>query len=156
MKEIELTLGQVAIVDDEDFEELNQNKWFATKSAKTFYARRNSPWINGKHYAIRMHHQIIGKPPKGLMVDHINGEGTDNRRENLRFVTNRQNCQNINHKKRSSEYPGVSWYGPRNKWVAMINLKGKTKNLGYSTDEKEAFEFYRQAVNELGEIMLGE
>ncbi len=156
MREIELTLGQTALVDDEDYERLNRVKWFANKGAKTFYARRNSPWVNGKHTAVFMHHEVAGKPPKGLMIDHINGEGTDNRQENLRLVTNRQNCQNINHKKRSSEYPGVSWYGPRNKWVAMINIKGKTKNLGYSVDEKEAFGFYKQAVKNLGEKMLGE
>lgn len=156
MKAIKLTLGQAALCDDCDFEELNQFKWHARKSKKTFYAVRNSDKINGKRYAIRMHHQIIGKPPKELMTDHRNGCGTDNRRKNLRFVTNRQNCQNIKHKKRSSKYPGISWYGPRNKWVAMININGKTKNLGYSINEKEAFELYKKAVNALGEKMLGE
>ena len=64
MKEIQLTQGQVALVDDADFERLNQFKWHAVKGRNTFYAYRHSPMINGERHTIQMHHEVIGYPPK--------------------------------------------------------------------------------------------
>lgn len=105
MKEISLTQEKVALVDDDLYEELNQFKWHAHKMRNTLYAVRHSPTINGKRPIIRMHHEIIGVPPTGFMTDHENGCGTDNQRENLRHVTNRQNQQNLKNKKKTSKYP---------------------------------------------------
>ena len=156
MKEIALTQGQVALVDDEIYEELNRVKWYARKGANTFYAVRMSPRVDGKQYGIYMHHEISGKTPKGFEVDHRNGMGTDNQRENLRHVTRRQNCQNLKCVKSSSKYPGVYWHKPTEKWVAIIKINGKGKNLGYFTDGKEAFETYCQAVDGLGETVIDE
>lgn len=154
MKKIILTQNQVALVDDEDCEWLSQYKWYAKKCKKTFYAVRNSPRANGKQYQIYMHHEIIGYPPKGFEVDHRNGMGTDNQRENLRHVTRRQNMQNIKNIKKSSEFPGVYWYKAYKKWVAMIRINGKRKNLGYFKDERKAFETYKMAVEAIGEIVI--
>lgn len=156
MEEIQLTQELVALVDDDDFERLNQFNWYALKDGNTFYAVRHSPQINGKRFLIRMHHEIIGMPPNGLMTDHRNGRGIDNRRKNLRFVTNRQNGQNHKNCKHSSKYPGVYWDTEYKKWRAGIGINGKTKSLGRFTDEKTAFEAYRQAVNSLGEKIVGE
>ena len=154
MKKIFLTQGQVALVDDDMFEELNQYKWYAQKQRNTFYAKRNMLKINGKHTVIRMHHVIEGKPPKGFMTDHKNGQGLDNQRKNLRFVTNRQNQQNRKNACDTSKHPGVSWYKITQKWLVHIVINGTYKHLGYFKDEKEAFEIYRQAVHELGEELL--
>lgn len=155
MKRIVLTQGKVALVDDEDFERLNQFKWYAKKHRNTFYAGRNSPWINGKHYQIMMHWEIIGRPPKGMMSDHCNGCGIDNQRSNLRFVTNRQNQQNMRNTNKSSRYPGVSWFKARKKWRVQIKINGIQKHLGLFTDEYEAFEVYRQTVNDIDEKVVG-
>ena len=70
MKEIQLTQGQVALVDDEDFERLNQYKWCADKHRNTYYAHRRGPTINGKQTKIKMHHLIIGKSLEELQVNH--------------------------------------------------------------------------------------
>jgi hypothetical protein len=156
MREIELTQGKTALVDDSDFERLNQFKWFAQKGKITFYARRMSPAINGKQGVINMHHEIIGRPPIGLMSDHEDGNGLNNLKSNLRFVTNRQNSQNKQNIKKTSKYPGIYWHKKGKKWHARIQINGKTKSLGLFTDEREAFEAYRNAVNALGERVIGE
>lgn len=156
MKEIVLTQGKVAVVDDDLYEELNQFNWHALKGKHTFYAKRWSPTIRGKRHPIWMHHEVIGKPPKGFMIDHIKGCGAYNIRKNLRFVTNRQNQQNQIYTNSSSRYPGVNWFKKTQKWMVHIKINGKAKHLGLFTDEKEAFEAYKQEVNDLGEKMVGD
>jgi hypothetical protein len=91
MKEIELTQGQVAIVDDEDFEYLSQWKWYANfhKKYGKYYARANIG--NGKKVQL---HRLIVKCPKGFEVDHINHNTLDNTKGNLRIVTKSQNQMN--------------------------------------------------------------
>ncbi len=158
MKKIALTQKQVALVDSCDFERLNQFKWYANKLGNTFYAMRNSSRITGKRHSILMHHEVIGRPPKGLMIDHRNRQGTDNRQENLRLVTHRQNCQNQKKQKteKTSRYTGVCWHKEKERWMAQIQINKKIKYLGYFKNEKDAFRAYKKAVNELGEKMLGE
>lgn len=152
MKEIQLTQGQVALVDDEDFERLNQFKWCAHKDTNTFYAKR---WISDKEM-ITMHHEILGKPPKGFETDHESGDGLDNQRHNLRFVTHRQNCQNKRNIIKASQYPGVSWHNRSKKWRARIWINNVSKHLGLFVIEMDAFKAYRNAINALGETVIGE
>lgn len=156
MKEIKLTQGLKAQVDDEDFERLNQYKWYAHKSRNVYYARRMSPTINGKRHIINMHHEILGKPPVGLVSDHIDGDGLKNLRSNLRIVTNRQNCQNRKHTTKTSRYPGVCWGKQNKKWHAQIYINGNFKKLGYFSSETKAFEAYRKTINCIGEEMVGD
>jgi hypothetical protein len=89
MKEIKLTQGQVALVDDEDFEKINQFKWFAAKKGKTFYATRNIT-VNGKRKSALMHWYIMD----GKSIDHIDRNGCNNCRNNLRFCTHQENQMN--------------------------------------------------------------
>ena len=154
MKEIKLTQGKVALVDDDMFEELNQFKWQAVKNYNMFYARRSLPRINGKRPQILMHHEIIGRSSKGLVADHKDGNGLRNLRSNLRFVTYRQNIQNLHNIKKSSQYSGVSWHKDRQKWQANIWINGVKKYLGLFIDEFEAFEVYRKAVNAIGQTVI--
>jgi hypothetical protein len=95
MKEIKLTQNKVALIDDEDFERINQYKWYAQKQKNNFYARR---WIRVGKYkqlAIRMHREIINAP-KGSDVDHIDHNGLNNQRSNLRVCSRSQNLMNLN------------------------------------------------------------
>lgn len=93
-KQIELTQGQVAIVDDDDYEWLSQWKWYAylSKHTHSFYAARNGVKVPF-HGTIYMAREIM-KTPKGMVCDHINHDTLDNRKENLRNVTNSQNLMN--------------------------------------------------------------
>jgi hypothetical protein len=146
-KQISLTQGLFALVDDADFEWLNQHKWCALKERNTFYAVRTSKTVNGKRTTIYMHIEIIGRK-EGLMTDHINGNGLDNRRENLRHVTHRQNGQN-RHDETTSKYPGVYWYKRDKKWTASIRINGRRKYLGYFINEADASAAYYRAVGEV-------
>lgn len=93
MKEIELTQGMVALVDDEDFERLNAVKWCVHKGKRTFYAVRHLSRAMG-HGLIQMHNVVAGDPPPGLERDHRDGNGLNNQKENLRLCTTQQNQMN--------------------------------------------------------------
>ena len=153
MKEIELSQGFVALVDDEMFEELNQYKWSAAKSHNMYYAVRSGPRINGKQKTYRMHHLVLGYPPKGLMADHKDRNGLHNFRSNLRFVTNRQNQHN-QRKVGTSEYPGIHWDKNSGKWKAQATINGIRRHLGLFISELAAFNAYRTAVESLGERVI--
>ncbi len=156
MKEIILTQGKVAIVDDEDFEHLNAYKWHTVKARKTFYAVTCLPRIYGekiKRPRLYMHREVIGAP-KGMEPDHIDGNGLNNLRNNLRIVTHRQNLQNIVNGKKTSQYPGVSWEKNSQKWLAIIRINGPQKNLGLFTLESMAFDAYRKANEAIGQEVL--
>ena len=146
MKKIKLTQGKFALVDDKDFEKVNQYKWHASKSYNTFYAIRKK---DGE--TIRMHRVIMGFVKGDLrQVDHINSNGLDNRRSNLRECSNQQNQFNM--KARigcSSKYKGVSWAKGRNKWLAQIQVDDKDFHLGYFKREIDAAKAYDKKATEL-------
>lgn len=151
MKEINLTQGKVALVDDEDFEELSQYKWFAQKAVNTFYAERVD-MTTGKPKKIKMHREIM-KTHKGMETDHIDHNGLNNCKSNLRNVTHRQNGQNRGEDK-SSKYAGVSWHKVSMKWSARIRINKKRKYLGYFDTELEAHHAYLNELKEIGELFV--
>lgn len=116
MKEILLTKGKVAIIDDEDFDRVSAYTWCFDR-----YACRGV-WKSTKVY---MHKFIFGKVPEEFLVDHINGNKLDNRKENLRLIGRRGNALNSNKKWGKSGIRGVVKH--RNKWVAQI---GRRDELG--------------------------
>lgn len=144
MKHIFLNGGERAIVDDEDYEELNQFKWHL--STNRYAVRTAHDYVKGvrKTYHPAMH-SMINKTPKGMSTDHINEDKLDNRRANLRTCTQSQNMANrgkqLNNK---SGYKGVYWHAGR--WQAQIRVMGKTIPLGRSRDIEEAAQLYRQAA----------
>ena len=149
MKKIPLTQGKFALIDDEDFELLSQHKWFAAKLGKTFYAARKI-YCKPKQTTRYMHRQIL-RPEKQKEVDHINHDGLDNRRCNLRVCTRSQNLQNQRFSRGgSSKYRGIYYSRKKNKWRAQIGIKAHKKTyLGYFDDEKEAAKAYDVAAKEL-------
>ena len=146
MKKIKLTRGKYVLVDDEDFEHLNQWKWCAQYDGN-FYAARSKGIGNGKQKFIRMHRYIMNAP-KGKVVDHINHNTLDNRKKNLRIASIGQNLRNQQKikKKASSKYKGVSWDKKSRKWSVRIVYKNKQIYLGAFHSEIEAAKAYNRGA----------
>lgn len=148
MREIKLTQGKVAMVDDEDFERINQFKWHAHKptASRTYYAVRNG-LPKGKR--IFLHREIM-QTDKDLTVDHIDHDGLNNQKSNLRNCTHQQNTSNKSaHKNSTSKYVGVSFDKARNKWAAGIKINYKRIALGRYITEEGAAEAYNIAAKKL-------
>jgi len=154
MKEIPLTQGKFALVDDVDYEWLNQWKWYAHKGGNTFYALRKA-YHNDLRVTIRMHREILGlgrgDPREG---DHCNHNGLHNWQDNLRICTRSQNQHNGSPRKNcSSSFKGVNWHKDTHKWQVQITNNGKQKYLGCFTSEVEAAKAYdRKAMELFGEF----
>ena len=143
-KLIPLSRGKFAIVDAADFELVNRYKWHANKGGRTYYATSQE-----KRRAISMHRLILNAPA-GLFVDHINHNGTDNRRANLRFCTWAENCRNsLPRQGESSRYKGVHWCKRRKKFFATITFNRKKRGLGYFDCEIDAAKAYDKKAKEL-------
>lgn len=157
MKYIKLTRGFKAIVDDEDYEYLNQFKWCVNIGKKTNYAVRYAT-INGRYTHILMHREIMNTP-KGLDCDHVFHNGLDNRKYieiNGKLVKNLRNCKHSQNMRNysaygTSKYLGVSRLGANNrnagKFLASIKINGKTKHLGYFINEIDAAKAYDYYAN---------
>jgi len=150
MKEIHLTQGKIALVDDADFEWLSQRKWYAVKLGrkKRLYAARRGP----SHVQILMHREILDAP-HGTRVDHADDNGLNNQRINIRFATMAQNVMNRGPQSNNTgKYKGVTLERYSGKWIAHIKFDGRKKRLGaFATPELAA-----QAYNEAAKIHFGE
>lgn len=143
-REIPLTQGKVAVVDDADYEWLMQWKWHFRSMG--YAGRRASKEAGGR--ALILMHRLITNAPSGLDVDHVDGNRLNNQRSNLRLCTRAQNMRNQRKTKRlvSSQFKGVSLYKPK-KWVAYIGLsRHKMHSLGYFHTELEAAHAYDAAA----------
>jgi len=148
MKEIMLTQGKVALVDDDNYEWLKQFKWSTyRKRAGLFYAKRGFRQ-NGKREWESMHRRIMKAKP-GQQIDHINGNGIDNRKENLRICTQSVNQQNRHIPRGLSMYQGVSWSEQGKKWQAQITKDRILNHLGYFEKEEDAARAYNRKALEL-------
>ena len=146
MKRIPLTQGKFAIVDDEDFEYLSQFKWCASKNGNRYYAKR-SIWENGRRFLLPMQNAIMGVP-HGVIVDHIDQNGLNNTRHNLRVCTRAENNYNKGKQKNNtSGFKGVS--RDRRKWCAVIWMNRTRKHLGFFSTPEEAARAYDAAAREL-------
>lgn len=149
MKFIPLTQGRMAIVDDKDYEWLNQWKWYVYKKRHTYYAVRMTGFRPQKQIFM---HRLILNPPDGFESDHINHNGLDNRRANLRACTRSQNQQNKKAKLGvTSQYKGVHYrLGKLKKhWIAQIQINKKSIYLGYFKNEIAAAKAYDSKAVEL-------
>lgn len=139
MKEIPLTQGQVALVDDADYDWLMQWKWCAYRHRHTFYAVR-SEWLgNGKQRTVLMHRVILGlEHGDKREADHINHNGLDNQRTNIRIVTRQENMFNV----RSQGYSVRKRPRP---FQVCITVAGRSKHIGYFATREEALAARRRA-----------
>lgn len=142
MQKIPLTQGKFALVDERDFAELSKYKWSAEKRGKIFYASRYLKKINGEKTRIRMHTEIK-KSPHGKEIDHIDRNGLNNQRSNLRICTRAENERNkLERSDNKSGFKGVCWSKQYKKWRSRIQCNGKEFHLGYFKDKIKACETY--------------
>ena len=146
MIEIELTRGMVTLIDDEAIGLISGYKWCANRIGRTFYAMTNVRLNSGKKTSIYMHRKIM-VPSLGLVVDHLDGDGLNNTRKNLRVCTRGENAGRQKPQiGRTSRFKGVSWHKDRNKWESYIHFGGKKSLLGYFHSEREAATAYNEAA----------
>tara|TARA_B100000959_G_C14601653_1_gene468356 strand:+ start:146 stop:628 length:483 start_codon:yes stop_codon:yes gene_type:complete len=155
VKEIKLTRGFVALVDDEDFERVSKLKWHATEISSIDYAK-HSYHENGKNLTLYLHRFVMKITDRRCVVDHIDRDGLDCRKKNLRVCTQAQNTMNgVGSKNSTSKYKGVSLVKRNKKWRSQIMKNGKNMSLGDFKSEIEAARVYNEKAKELfGEFAL--
>lgn len=141
-KEIPLTQGYVAIVDDEDYEELSKYKWYVSQTPSGNKAARST------NPGTVLMHRAIMNAPDGMDVDHINHDTLDNRRStNLRVCTRRQNLGNMRKKAGcTSKFKGVHWHKACRLWCARIKIDYRYRQLSYYHNERDAARAYNKAA----------
>ncbi len=126
MKKVLLTKGEIALVDDDMYEYLNQWKWCVLKTkTNNFYAVRNIYIGNNYRGKLIYMHRLIMNTPKDMGTDHINHNSLDNRRKNLRWAHTKQNMRNQIKTHGSSKFKGACWDKQCKKWASSIQIKGK-------------------------------
>lgn len=148
MKEIQLTKGKTALVDDCDYDNIVKYKWCATPHKNgRWYA---NAWVCGRKTL--MHRLILGIDISGD-IDHRDGDGLNNRRYNLRQATRAQNNANQQVTPHTSKFKGVCWDKNRGKWSAKIKVDGIIRNLGrYDREEDAGHAYDIAAFNVFGEF----
>ena len=144
MVKIDLGNNQFALVDYEDYEYLNELKWHLHKNGNQLYAQTTF-YENKKRKQIYMHRLIL--EPKEKCIDHVNGNGLDNRKCNLRMCERHENA--LNRKKNInnlSGFKGVSWFKPSQKWRAQIQYKKIVYHLGSYEKRIDAARAYNEAA----------
>lgn len=153
MKELALNFGKVTLVDDEDYDFLALHRWTIKRSyvsttglIHTIYAwGRVTPGSRVRTFL----HRFLLQPPPGVGLDHVNGDGLDNRRCNLRLCSHHQNAANM--RKRpdaTSRFKGVSLRRSTGLWIAQLVVHRKWRKLGSFKDELEAARAYDRAAAE--------
>jgi len=140
MKQIPLTQGKFALVDDEDYDDLIRHKWCAEKNKGTWYAmRRRKSGEPGTQAKVKMHRSILGLTDSSIKGDHRNGNGLDNTRANLRACSNAENARNRTLQSNSNTgYMGVYFHKASKKFRAAIKVDGRIIYIGSFGTPKDA------------------
>ena len=148
MREIILSTGHIAIVDDDDYERVSAHKWTLHDNyGRGFYARTNIRRATvERKYSSLMLHRFIANAKPGEVIDHINRNGLDNRKENLRIATRSTNAANSKHRCDRSTSPYRGAYKAQNRYKAQIRVNGKLLQLGSYICPKEAALAYDYAA----------
>jgi hypothetical protein len=150
VREIPLTQGYVALVDDEDYESVSQFNWHALITRHTVYARRWTRMPNRR--IVYLHRMLVCPEGERLWVDHIDGDGLNNTRANLRSVTQAENSRNRRPQIRNqSGFKGVNRQGSN--WRAAIQQENMYTHIGmFETAEQAAKAYDEAALEHFGEF----
>jgi len=149
MRQVPVSGGYTATVDDDDYQKVIAFRWGALRNigSDRVYARTTMR-VGAKKSQVLMH-RLVTNAPLGMQVDHINHDTLDNRKDNLRVCTNAQNAHNRRkHRGGSSQYKGVSWDKRHEKWLAQIQVDKKKRCLGYYEAEADAARAYDAVARE--------
>jgi hypothetical protein len=140
---IPLTKSTFALVDECDFNSIASKVWAYSHG----YATRDAPYREGK-YKIFMHHEVLGLG-RSARIDHANGNSLDNRKQNLRVATQRQNLQNMSIRKdNTTGYKGVQWTPHTKRFRARIKVNSRVIHLGYFIKASDAGRAYDLAAKQ--------
>jgi hypothetical protein len=147
MKIIKLTQGKETRVDDWVYDAVGHLKWYAKQNPSgNWYAARSVYVAYRTQVTVRLHHCVIGYPLNGFDVDHKDGDGLNNQKDNLRIVTRPQNQMNReNNKNNILGVKGIHWVERLKKFRAQIVIEGKKKHLGVFKTLDEAITTYKKA-----------
>lgn len=138
------------MVDDDDYEKVSQFKWFYVQQRDGGYAKRYVRLVNGRQEYQAMHHLVWGAVPVGFEIDHVDRNGINNQRHNLRLATRQQN--NVNRRtvngRKTSKYRGVSLSRETQKWRASITVEKRSIYLGTFREEEAAARAYNSAAQQ--------
>lgn len=148
MREIKLSKGYTALVDDEDYDLVSQHKWYPVISSRRTYAQTSVSLPNGKYTSLSMHRVILGITDRKVWVDHEDHEGLNNQKYNLRQCNASKNIGNSRKCLRptTSRFKGVVWNKQRSNWLAQITVSKKTHYLGSFACEDTAARVYDSAA----------
>ena len=136
---------KVVLVNLEDFDNLSRFRWYCSEVSGLSYARRYS-----KDKTIYMHREIMGVTDPNIEVDHIDRNGLNNTRTNLRLVSSTINQFNTRIRTdNTSGFRGVSWHIPTQMWITRIRIKGTNTHLGLFKTPEEASEVYQRKLQEI-------
>jgi hypothetical protein len=145
---LELPRSHRTLLDAKWFDMLHFLDWSLDASKGRLYAFRVAR-VNGRQVRESMHRVIMDAKP-GQEVDHINGDGLDNREANLRFCTHQENDRNTKkYRNSTSLYKGVSWHQSSGRWQAQIKIDGRTQYLGVHPTQAAAALVYNEAAERL-------
>lgn len=130
----------VALVDDEDYDRLNQFRWFVNDKGNCLYVRRRAKDKTEMP-------KFLLDPQEGMVINHIDGNGLNNQKSNLRICTRAECCRRRSKSaNKSSIYKGVSWHKINKRWISQICIDGKYKHLGYFSTQLRAAKAYDRAA----------
>jgi hypothetical protein len=152
VREVPLTQGYVALVDDEDYDRVAQFRWHIARSRGRVYATRGYR-LSGRRYDVLMHRFLLSTP-EGFETDHIDGDSLNNQRGNLRICSPSSNQANRGKPSNNrSGFKGVYWAPQRGRWRSVIRVNGRLRHLGYFESPEEAARAYdRSAYAAWGEF----
>jgi hypothetical protein len=145
VKKVPLTQGFVALIDDADYERVSQFKWSATRTKTMVYGIRKVRKPGGGTTSQLLHRFIMGVADRRIYIDHLDHDGLNCQRNNLRRCVPGENSGNVRKSRGNSQYRGVSWASEKGMWRACIRIE-RSIHLGYFSDEVEAALAYDEAA----------
>jgi hypothetical protein len=149
MKTIKLSRQLVTVVDDDDYDFLMQWKWSADHKGYAIRSEKRTETGRTFRKQLYMHRVIMGANPL-ILVDHINGDVLDNRKENLRFATHPENMRNRRiQRNNKTGYKGVGYNPKKNRYYSYLKVNGKSRIVFLTRDKAEAAHIYNQFAEQI-------